>query len=286
MKGGADLDIGPMRADEVPVLTEWAATEGWNPGLADVAVAWTVDPDAFVAVRDRGELIAGGTIISYGGAFGFMGMFIVRADRRGSGLGRRLWYYRRDRLIARLRAGASIGMDGVFDMVPFYEQGGFRLAYRDLRMEGIASGARHDSVRELSSIPFAALEAYDRRHVASPRPDFLRAWIAQPGALGGVVLDRDRVVGYGLLRPCRSGYKFGPVFAERIDVAERLVDDLMARVPGHVVQLDVPEPNEAALSLASTRGLSETFGCARMYWGNAPTIPVGQTFGVTSFEFG
>jgi hypothetical protein len=52
------------------------------------------------------------------------------------------------------------------------------------------------------------------------------------------------------------------------------------------VQLDVPECNEPGLKLASLFGLSESFGCARMYHGVAPQIDVRGVFGVTSFEFG
>jgi GNAT superfamily N-acetyltransferase len=280
------LEVGAMRVDEVPVLVEWAASEQWNPGLADVDVAWQYDPAAFIAVRSGDELIAGGTVISYGGAFGFMGLFIVREDRRGVGLGRRLWHFRRDLLLSRLQPGSSIGMDGVFDMVPFYARGGFSLAYRDLRFEGIAVGESRNNVVDLVTVPFATVDAYDQRHVAASRSSFLRAWLAQPGVLGGAVVERDELIGYGVLRPCRVGYKFGPLFADRADVAEALVDHLMAQVPGEQVQLDVPEPNAAGLALVAARGMSESFGCARMYHGPDPGLPVGHVYGVTSFEFG
>ena len=52
------------------------------------------------------------------------------------------------------------------------------------------------------------------------------------------------------------------------------------------MQLDVPEVNEAGLTLAARLGLSESFGCASMYHGGAPQIEVSGVFGVTSFEFG
>jgi len=52
------------------------------------------------------------------------------------------------------------------------------------------------------------------------------------------------------------------------------------------VQLDVPEPNEAGIRLAVKFGLKEVFGCARMYHGATPNLPIGRIFGVTSFEFG
>ena len=52
------------------------------------------------------------------------------------------------------------------------------------------------------------------------------------------------------------------------------------------MQLDVPEPNDSGMRLATEFGLKEIFGCARMYHGPPPSLPIHQIFGVTSFEFG
>lgn len=280
------LRLGPMRWDEAVLLSDWAAAEGWNPGLADVEVAWAVDPAAFIAVRRGEELVAGGTIFSHSARFGFMGLFIVRNDHRGAGLGRRLWHYRRDRLIGRLASRSAIGMDGVLDMVPFYARGGFRLAYRDVRFEGIASGDRRSDVVDLSAFGFAAVADLDQRFFPVPRPDFLRRWVSQPGSHTAGIIEDGRLVGFGMLRPCRVGYKFGPVLAERDDLGGRMIEHLMGCVAGDQVQLDVPEPNGAALRLAASLGLRESFACARMYLGEVPDLPIGGVFGVTSFEFG
>jgi len=112
-------------------------------------------PEGFIAADLGGELIGGGSIVSYGGRFGFMGFFIIRPDHRGRGLGRRLWLHRRDRLIARLRAPPVIGMDGVFAMQGFYAREGFVLSNRDLRFEGVGAAAPADSLVDLASVPFA-----------------------------------------------------------------------------------------------------------------------------------
>ena len=47
------------------------------------------------------------------------GLFIVKPEYRAMGIGRKLWYQRRDLLISRLHNNASIGMDGVVAMQPF-----------------------------------------------------------------------------------------------------------------------------------------------------------------------
>jgi hypothetical protein len=69
-------------------------------------------------------------------------------------------------------------------------------------------------------------------------------------------------------------------------IACRSIVASQVRAEGQPVQLDVPEVNEAGLTLAARFGLSESFGCARMYHGVAPQIEVSGVFGVTSFEFG
>lgn len=282
----ANLSIGPMRRDEADILAGWAADEGWNPGKADITIAWDSDRDAFVALRNGDGLAGGGTIFSYDELFGFMGLFIIRRDLRGEGLGRQLWTYRLKRLQARLAPGAYIGMDGVFAMVPFYERGGFKFAYKDVRFQGVAQGTPDAEVQRLDPSIFAIVDRFDRSHFPAPRTSFLQRWIFQPGACALGMFEKGELAGYGVARPARMGYKIGPLFASRPDVAERLVTSLMGQIAGEQVQLDVPESNEAGIRLASGLGLKEVFGCARMYCGGTPNLPIERIFGVTSFEFG
>ena len=94
--------IGAMTRPEAEVLGEWAAAEQWNPGLSDIPLAYDYDPEAFIALRKGDVMVGGGSILSYGGAAGFMGLFILRADLRRQGLGAVLWHERLRRLRARL----------------------------------------------------------------------------------------------------------------------------------------------------------------------------------------
>ncbi|HXN87944.1 MAG TPA: GNAT family N-acetyltransferase, partial [Methylocella sp.] len=43
-----DLRIRTMRPDEISIAVNWAAAEGWNPGLADDACFAAVDPEGFL----------------------------------------------------------------------------------------------------------------------------------------------------------------------------------------------------------------------------------------------
>lgn len=89
------LEIRRMTRPEVDELVGWAAREGWNPGRHDAELFWATDPQAFIAADLDGELIGGGAITAYRGEFGFMGLFVVRPEYRGRGLGSMLWHARR-----------------------------------------------------------------------------------------------------------------------------------------------------------------------------------------------
>jgi hypothetical protein len=282
-----DMHIRRMTRDELDTLVEWAAREGWNPGLDDAEVFWNTDPEGFVAAEMGGELVGGGSIVAYGKRCGFMGLFIMRSDCRKHGLGDRLWHERKRRLLARLDPDASIGLDGVFNMQHYYARGGFRFVCRDLRFEGRGNEfPQPDGVIEASSLPFERIDAYDRRHFPAPRSRFLQAWIHRPGGHALAAVEGDAVCGYGVMRPCRIGYKVGPLFAANANVAERLLGALASRVPGEPIFLDVPEINREALALVTRHGMKEVFGCARMVLGPIPELPDAEIFGITTFELG
>lgn len=279
--------IDQMTRAEAGILDTWAAQEGWNPGLSDIDVAWACDPGAFIALRKDGALAGGGVIVAYGQDAGFMGLFIMRADLRRQGIGRLLWHERLRRLRARLRPEAPIGMDGVFDMVPFYAAGGFTNLYRDLRYTGDAlAGPCDPAAVPLDQVAWPELAAYDARVSGIKRPVFMRAWLTQPGGCGFALRRGDDLAGYGFLRPCRRGCKIGPLYAESPAVARRLLNSLLSTIPGQPVSLDIPEPNTAALRIMEEIGWAQSFGCARMVNGAPVAIPVAEVFGVTSLEFG
>ena len=286
-----ELVIRNMTRPEVDELVEWAAREGWNPGLHDAEAFWATDPDAFIAAELGGELIGGGAITSYNGEFGFMGFFIVTPAYRGRGLGNTLWHARRDRLLARLRPGASIGLDGVFDMQDYYAKGGFVFSHRDMRFraeipEGYETTQDDEVIIPLSSVPFYQVQDYDRTCFPASRTAFLDAWTSLPDALALGCRRDGKLGGYGVVRRCREGCKIGPLFADDAHAAHALYERLAEFAAGGPLFLDAPENNPAAIGLVQQHGMAEVFGCARMYLGPRPAIAHEHVFGVTTFELG
>lgn len=278
------IPVRHLSAAELHVALEWARQEGWNPGLHDAAAFYAADPDGFLVALHDGEPAAVISMVRYGGSFAFLGLYICRPDLRGRGYGIRVW----NAAIA-LAGTRAIGLDGVPPQQENYARSGFRLAWRSSRFRGIGRNTRKvadSELVDLDRISCDQIATYDQDVFEADRLRFLRYWIAQPDAMRlGVVRNRE-LVGWGLLRRCVDGYKIGPLLADDPDIGARLLDGLMAAVPGEVVYLDVPEPNTAAVRAAETRGMTRTFETARMYSGDRPELNLGKIWGITTFEIG
>ncbi|MCP3852034.1 MAG: GNAT family N-acetyltransferase, partial [Gammaproteobacteria bacterium] len=213
--------------------------------------------------------------------------FIVKPDYRNHGLGTQLWFARRKKLQSRLSPSACIGMDGVFEMQPFYTKGGFTFSHREIRYEGTGiTCTLPQSVTQLSNVPFKSILNYDTIHFPTERPDFLKAWISQPESLALGVMEGDKLCGYGVIRRCQNGFKIGPLFADNTKIALDLFNGLSNHAEGEPFFIDIPEINNSAMNIAKDKGLKEVFGCARMYFGDKPVLPDANIYGVTTFELG
>jgi ribosomal protein S18 acetylase RimI-like enzyme len=278
------LLIRPMRRDELDIAIEWAADEGWNPGMRDAECFAAADPGGFLIGLRDGAPVATISAVRDGAGFAFVGLYIVHPEARGRGYGLAVW----EAVMATV-ARRNVGLDGVPAQQDNYRRSGFALAYRNVRFEGRGGGeaAEPPGLVDLSDVPFPALAAYDRPFFPDDRTAFLHAWVAQPGATPlGVVRDGS-LAGYGVMRPCRHGHKIGPLFADDPALAERLLRALRSRAGAdEAIYLDVPEPNAAAVALAENHGMSVMFETARMYTGPAPDLPLDRLWGVTTFELG
>jgi len=276
--------IRTMSRDEVAIAVDWAAAEGWNPGLHDAECFRAADPEGFLAGLLDDEPVATICVVRYGGTFGFLGLYIVKPSQRGKGFGWKLW----NAGLQHLR-GRTIGLDGVVAQQANYRRSGFRFMHRNIRYvrRGGVDVADDPDIAPLSSLPIEALNAYDSAIFGADRLAFLRCWIRQPQSVALGVRRGGRLSGYAVMRRARSGFKIGPLFADDEHLADALFTRLAARIPGDAsLYLDVPEANVPALDLARRHGMTIVFETARMYAGPPVAVPVDRVFGVTTFELG
>ncbi len=278
---GATRSIRTLTPAEVDTAVDWAAREGWNPGLADAAAFLAQDAHAFRGLFLDGALAAVISATRYAGGFAFVGFYICRPDLRGEGHGLALWEDTFRTL------DGPVGLDAVVEQQATYARDGFKRAYANFRFGGTAPEAAPDPrVVDITPAHLPAIETLDRACFGFPRPAFLKAWLAPPQGRACVFVQDGAVKGYGVIRRCRTGWKIGPLFADDATVAGALFSTLARTAAGDQVFLDIPDPNPAARALAEGAGLAPVFETGRMYRGTGPDLPLDRIFGITTFELG
>src|SRR3989344_1657368 len=117
-----------MNRKDLDTAVEWAAKEGWNPGLYDADAFYTTDPNGFFMGYLNDEPVASISVVSYGNGFGFLGFYIVKPEHRGKGYGIKVWNE-----ALKYLSSHNVGLDGVVAQQENYKKSGFKLAYRNIR---------------------------------------------------------------------------------------------------------------------------------------------------------
>lgn len=275
------MHIRNAEREELSFFIQSAKEEGWNPGLEDAKAFFATDPKGFFVGELEGEIIGCISGVAYNSTFGFLGFYIVKPKYRGKGYGIQLWKHTLNYL-----GNRSIGLDGVISQQHNYRKSGFKLYYRNMRMEGAGGGKAPKDLIDIHQIPFGELAAYDHSIFGMDRAIFLKHWLAMSNATGFAVKQNQILNGYGIVRKCYQGFKIGPLFADTFEIAHAIYQGLRSKVGDAALFLDIPETNEEALQLSKIYSMKKVFETARMYNREPPEFDVKKIFGITTFELG
>ncbi|WP_375230929.1 GNAT family N-acetyltransferase [Roseobacter sp. S98] len=275
------IDFRNADQSELVTVLDWAADEGWNPGLDDAAAFFQADPEGFfVAASPKGALVAAISVVNHSDSFAFLGLYIVRPDWRGKGIGFGLWQH------ATGHAGArTIGLDGVEAQQENYAVSGFSHAGGTTRFSGTVHGQTDPDVTLAGPAEIEKLVGKEARASGLIKTAYLEAWLTQCETRKTLILDAGQSgSGFCTVRACREGAKIGPLVADNAQVADRLIRHA-ATLFGGPVTLDVPGSSSGLADLCRELCLVPGFRTARMYRGPGPTC--GHAFyAVTSLELG
>ncbi len=258
-----------------------ANAEGWNPGLYDASPFYYCDPNGFFIEKLDNKPIGCISAVAYNESYGFMGFYIVSPPYRHQGYGIKLW----DQAIAYL-GDRVIGLDGVVAQQENYKKSGFQFHYNNLRFSGTLEGKISHDLQSIDTIPFQTLLEFDSSIYGIQRAAFLQHWITMPNSHSYAKMDGSKLLGYGTIRKCATGYKIGPLFANNQQIANEILLALATKSEGSELFFDVIQTNNDALDLTRKHHFSEVFETARMYKGIPPKQLSSKIFGVTTFELG
>jgi GNAT superfamily N-acetyltransferase len=277
------LSIREATVEHIATMLEWAAAEGWNPGIDDAAAFRLADLSGFFMGFLDKQPVASISVVKYDAHFAFLGLYIARPEFRGHGYGKAIW----DHAVA-TASDRTIGLDGVVAQQENYRKSGFVLAHSNIRFGGrIVVRERPPRARPVAHDMLDDVLRYDRRFFPARRGAFLSNWLTGDSSRMALASVTDgEISGYGVIRRCLSGHKIGPLFANDPAIAVDLLQELVLRAGASDIVLDVPEPNREGIALGREMGLGPVFETARMYRGEPPDLPLRHIYGITSLELG
>lgn len=262
--------------DDVHQMLDWAAHEGWNPGLDDAAAFFAADPAGFFVAVEGNAPVACISVVNHTDAFAFLGLYIAHPEIRGKGIGYGLWQHAIDHAGTR-----TIGLDGVPEQQSNYAASGFRNAGSTTRFAGSVSVEETRAARlaEVGDIP--DLIAREAAASGVRKDAYLTAWFTNTS-------NRQTMIsadGFCTVRRCRAGAKIGPLVADTVEGAKDLMQQAAA-VFGPDLIIDVPTSAPDLNTLCHSLGMTPGFETARMYRGTPPVSGDTSFFAVTSLELG
>lgn len=282
------LTVDALTRADVPDAMTLSTQAGWNQLPADWHRLLTLAPDGCIAGRVDGNLVATGTLITYGTVVGWIGMILVDPDHRRQGYGMTVF----DRVLELAEEqGVIPGLDATDAGRKVYRQRDFLDVSPIERWGGTLSipderdGQPDTAVVEVGPDDQSEIEtlcALDRRATSTDRSALLRHLIGEDGTTA-LLVSGGR--GYAIVRPGRKHEHIGPLVADDETDAAALVVAACNHIDGSVL-VDVLDV-EFAESVLAPSGLKPQRHLTRMAASELSPLLVGDGVRLAAgFELG
>ena len=292
------LEIKPFTPSDLDFVASMVREQDFAPGVGDIEIYANTDRQGIWLAWQDNLPVGCIAAVTYSPSYAFIGLFVVKPEHRGQGIGRRLWQH----ALKTLNSVECIGLEAADQMVGFYEKAGFQKDCVTTRRQMFCRSdeSQHPNttllhrsditVVPLREISLEAIQRYDERHEISPRPHFLELWLRHRA--GNVFVARDfqgACHGYVRIRPCLlpigEGWRVGPWLAEDSGMASLLLNNAIDRHKG-VVLIDTPGHNLSAKTITTAKGFKPMGSTVRMYKGQMPQGHDRNVYGLACLELG
>ncbi len=291
------LSIKPLCDADIDFVTEISRKEGFAPGVGDLGIYKNTDTQGLWVGWFNDIPIGCIAGVRYNQNYGFLGLFLVIEKYRGRGFGLQLW----KKALSHISDLPCIGLEAAPERITDYSKWGFTISSKTTRWQWMGDGKLIEENSENNylddfnfvegtSIPKNAVEKFDEKREATPRPHFLSNWLTHPSGKVIAIIDKENVChGFGRIRPCLLkkgvGWRIGPLMADSPELLKILLKRLIESHPGLII-IDAPGLNKSACDVFEKLGFkskSETF---RMYRGSQPPVSMNDVYGLACLELG
>ncbi|XP_067648825.1 uncharacterized protein [Haliotis asinina] len=276
-------DIGPIKT-----LTD---AEDWEIPLDLLYCVFDMDSKAwFVAETGTGEIIAFRAFVYFNEETAEGGLYVVKKDLRGNGIGRDV---NRHGLTALGDANITLSAG----VVSLYDSHGFTFYYDVHQKRGpvevilkaipdadLSSGI---SLVSYEDAMFTQLKAYDDKICESERDYFLKNWIMSHAKNILIACSQTgRVVGYGCLGVTEYCNEIAPLYADSDTIAWALLKELLQHLdPKDTVHLFIISENKAMMKIIGSLPLKEVDLIHKMYSKKPVPQALGRLYSLSAITF-
>lgn len=241
---------------------EWGLTE------SDFRFMLDLEPKGCFVVYDTNKLIGVLTTIQFEHQ-GWMGNVIVDSNYRGKNIGSRLVQHAMQYL--RKCGVRTIGLYAYLDVIPFYNQLGFKRDERFVFLVG--SGYQCDCLPHILPMrdrDFKKALTLDKRCFGVSREKLLKPIFFGSKKFCYATYDGDELVGFIMGGQYLKTAEIGPLICRSQDKAADLLTTLLRHFINLDVYIGIPESKSKILLVLNELGFRESFKVLRMYYGLKP----------------
>lgn len=231
---GRDISLVKLESRHLEGALKLSQEFSWPYRLEDWAFALQIGEG--VALERDGEVLGTALWWRYGDHYATAGMIIVTAKAQGGGNGSRLFNALLD-----ANKGRNVLLNSTEQGMPLYLRRGFEPWGRLLQYQGILADLgkvdQSDDIRPAVAGDLTAIASLDERAIGMPRRLLIPA-LFDAGETA-VMVSGAEITGFAVRRRFGRGYVVGPVVADKIDDAKRLIEAHLVKLVGQFVRIDV-----------------------------------------------
>ena len=269
----AEIKIRLLGEADLPAAMRLKEAAGWNQTEADWLRLLRLEPrGCFAATAEGGRLVGTATTTSYGRELAWIGMVLVDPEFRRRGIASRLMSAALEYLDG--EGIAAVKLDATPDGRTVYKKLGFEVELIVERWSGSRSGAAggehpggEDSMdcSVLDVARLAEILELDRGAFGADRARLIEALVTD-GRLSPIVRSTSEgsAGGYALVRAGSMADYIGPLVASDFETAALLLDDVLVRLSGRPLYIDMNTRFVSAARALAGRGFRKQRELIRM----------------------
>lgn len=282
-----------MELNDFKIVRRWCEKENWNPGLHDIFIYYQLGKDDHSLFFENNRPISAISLVKYSPVFFTIGSFIVKENYRKKGYGAATW----KKALSRLdnHPDATVLLYAVKKQINRYKKHGFQAQYTNKRWNltfKTRSLLTHSPyLKKITITLVKEISAYDKHVFSCSRARIFTELCRHPG-IEGFVFKADNVIqGYGIIRPCLTGYRIGPLIADSPEIAQCLLTKLLSVSGSEPTIIDIPDCNPQGEQLMKSVGAArdKDYDTIAMIKGEVPPEYKGnisKNYGIFSLEIG